>query len=108
MATYSNLFIDQGSDFSSTTTLTQASLTGYSARGQIRKTYASSTVTATFVASLDTSTKIITFSLPAATTATLSSGRYVYDIEIFNTDSPEKVTRVLEGQVEVTPGVTRT
>jgi hypothetical protein len=35
----------------------------------------------------------------------MTAGRYVYDVEI--TSSGGEVTRVLEGQVEVTPEVTR-
>jgi len=38
-------------------------------------------------------------------TNSMKAGRYVYDVEI-TSPSGEK-TRVLEGQVEVTPGVTR-
>ena len=33
------------------------------------------------------------------------AGRYLYDIEIVSPDS--QVTRIIEGQVEITPGVTR-
>jgi hypothetical protein len=36
----------------------------------------------------------------------MKPGRYVYDIEIKN-GADGTITRVLEGQVEVTPGVTR-
>jgi hypothetical protein len=36
----------------------------------------------------------------------MKAGRYVYDVEITQTSSGA-VTRVLEGQVEVTPGVTQ-
>ena len=34
----------------------------------------------------------------------MKAGRYVYDVEI---NSGGTITRVVEGQVEVTPGVTR-
>tara|TARA_A100001011_G_scaffold390969_1_gene475450 strand:+ start:564 stop:896 length:333 start_codon:yes stop_codon:yes gene_type:complete len=110
MATYANLFIDQGSDFSSTIDLSQTSgtldLTNYTARGQIRKTYASSTKV-DFTASLDTTNKKITISLLAGSTSTMKAGRYVYDVEILNNSAPANVTRVLEGQIEVTPRVTQ-
>ena len=36
----------------------------------------------------------------------MKAGRYVYDVEI--TSSAGTKTRVLEGQVEITPGVTQT
>ena len=53
MAILANLFIDQGTDFSITVDVTDSTgeilnMTGYSAAGQIRKTYESSTVSATF------------------------------------------------------------
>ena len=53
MASISNIFIDQGTDFSITVDVTQAdgaalNLTGYSAAAQIRKTYGSSNVSAVF------------------------------------------------------------
>ena len=80
-------------------------LTGYSVAGQIRKTYDSTTFTA-FSASVSNATGgTITISLTATQTNALAAGRYVYDVEI--TSGGGVVTRVLEGQVEVTPGVTR-
>ena len=43
--------------------------------------------------------------LTAAQTNAIAAGRYVYDVEI--TSGEGIVTRVVEGQIEVTPGVTR-
>lgn len=107
MATYSNIFIDQGSDFAMTVDLTQSvgtlSLTGYTARGQIKKTYASSTKV-DFTVSVDTTNTELDISLSSTQTGGMKAGRYVYDIEIVSSSS--HVTRVLEGQVEVTPRVT--
>jgi hypothetical protein len=112
MAVYANISIDQGSDFTSNVTVEGSdgitfNLTGYTVRGQIRKTYTSSTSIA-FVASIDVpSNGRITITLPAATTAAMKPGRYVYDLEIVETLTG-KITRVVEGQVEVNPRVTRT
>ena len=108
MATYANLFIDQGSDFSFTldlsTTVGLLDLTSYTARGQIRKSYTSST-------SLDFDISIhvseLECSLTSAQTSLLKYGRYVYDIEILSSDDPAVVTRVVEGQVDVTPRVSQ-
>jgi hypothetical protein len=36
----------------------------------------------------------------------MKAGRYVYDVEITKTTTGE-VTRIVEGQLEVRPGVTR-
>ena len=57
MAVYSNLTIDQGTDFSFAVDVTDTdgnalNLTGFTAAGQIRKSYSSSTSTS-FTASID-------------------------------------------------------
>ena len=110
MAIVSNLTVDQGATFNAQIDITDDSgnaqnLTGYSVAGQIRKTYDSTTFTA-FSASVSSATGgTITISLTATQTNALAAGRYVYDVEI--TSGGGVVTRVLEGQVEVTPGVTR-
>ena len=110
MATYANLFIDQGSDFNFTldlsTTVGLLDLTNYTARGQIRKSYTSST-SVDFDISINVSNSELTCSLTSAQTSLLKYGRYVYDIEILSSDDPAVVTRVVEGQVDVTPRVTQ-
>ena len=110
MATYANLFIDQGSDFSFTLDLTNTvgllDLASYTARGQIRKSYTSST-SVDFDISINVSDSELTCSLTSAQTSLLKYGRYVYDIEILSSDDPAVVTRVVEGQVDVTPRVTQ-
>lgn len=111
MAIYANIFIDQGSTFSSIVTVNGSdglvfNLTGYTARGQIRKAFASTSYTAFTVEINNPAGGEIIISLTAAQTAALSAGRYVYDIEIVETTSGA-VTRVIEGQVEISPRVTR-
>lgn len=109
MAVYANLSIDQGSTFSSTVTVESSdgltyNLTGYTARGQIRKTYSSSTYVA-FSASIPSPTSgEINLSLTATQTAALKPGRYQFDVEIVQNTV---VQRVIEGQIEVNPRVTR-
>ena len=67
---------------------------------------ASNTISATFGASITQPTQgKISLTLPASTTNGMKFGRYVYDVEI--TSSGGTVSRVIEGQVEVMPGVTR-
>tara|TARA_B100000287_G_scaffold329767_1_gene314313 strand:- start:936 stop:1271 length:336 start_codon:yes stop_codon:yes gene_type:complete len=111
MAIYANINVDQGSDFFSVITVEDITgnvvdLTGYSAAGQVRKTYASNTIAATFGASITQPTLgKISLTLPATTTSAMKAGRFVYDVEI--TSSGGTVSRVIEGQVEVLPGVTR-
>ena len=115
MATYSNIFIDQGSGFTMTVDLTQSvgtlDLNNYTARGSIKKTYSSTAkVDFTLVgdssgaSALTSADKGIVVSLTSAQTGAMKAGRYVYDIEILSSSS--YVTRVVEGQLEVTPRVT--
>jgi hypothetical protein len=109
MANYSNLFIDQGSDFNFivdlTPTIGSADLTNYTHKGQLRKTY-TSTNAVDFNISINNTNKELTGSLTAAQTGALKAGRYVYDIEIRSADDTPIVTRVVEGQVDITPRVT--
>jgi hypothetical protein len=80
-------------------------MSGYSATGQIRKTYESSTVAATFACTVQDATGQVTMSLTDTVTAAMSPGRYVYDL--VTTDGNGLKTRVVEGQAIITPGVTR-
>ena len=108
MSTFSNLFIDQGSNFNTTIDLSDTpglSLTNYTAAGKVAKSY-DGTAKATFAATVDSSAKVVSISLTAAQTAALKPGRYVYDIIIVSPSTPAVVTRIIEGQIDVTPGVT--
>jgi hypothetical protein len=110
MAVKANLVIDQGIDFTTTVTLTNENnlpydLTGYTVASQIRKNYASSTATATFSVVHDDTGGVVTLSLSNAITADIEPGRYLYDVEI--TSGSGTITRVVEGIVTVTAGITR-
>jgi len=108
MSTIANLFIDQGSGFTTTIDLsdsTNLTLTNYTAAGNIAKSY-DGTTKATFTTAINSTSKIVTISLTAPQTASLKPGRYVYDIIIVSSDSPPAITRILEGQLDVTPAVT--
>lgn len=110
MATKANLVIDQGSTYSTTLNLTDdngdpLSLTGYQANSQIRKWYTSSN-SVTFSTSINVSSGAITLSLTSEQTNNMVAGRYVYDLEITET-STNTTSRLVEGIVTVTPGVTR-
>ena len=109
MATYENLYIDQGANFTHTidveNLLGLTSLQGYSAEGKLAKSY-DGTIKGTFSISINIPNPALTVTLKAEQTAALKPGRYVYDIIIHTNDSPPVVTRVTEGQVIVNPGVT--
>lgn len=110
MANVSNLFIDQGTTFSVSVDLTDTAgaafdLTNYTATGQIRKTYSSTSVTASFSATVDVPNAAVVLELTDTQTAAIPSGRYVYDCVIESSTGVK--TRIVEGQASVTPGVTR-
>lgn len=107
MAQKANITIDQGATFSSGIDLLDdndepVDVTGYVARGQIRKHYSSSNAV-NFTTTLSNGSLVI--SLTAIQTANITSGRYVYDLELV--DAANTVMRILEGIVTVTPEVTR-
>ena len=100
MATYSNIYIDQGSTYASVIDVKDSNglpfnLTGYLSRGQIRKSYSSSTSTsfATFV-NLPLEGKV-GVSLTATQTRGMKPGRYVYDVET-NTTAPRAGIRFVK------------
>lgn len=109
MATKANLVIDQGSTFSADLNLTDENgdallLSGYTANSQMRKWYTSVNATAVFSASINVDSAVVTLSLSANQTSSITAGRYVYDVEISDGSS---VSRIVEGIVTVTPQVTR-
>jgi len=111
MAVYSDLSIDQGTDFIAEVQVddtdgTTANLTGYTVAGQIRKTYSSSTKVDFTCTVTDAAAGKISIALSNTVTGAMKAGRYVYDVEITKTSTAYK-TRVIEGQVTVTPGVTQ-
>ena len=105
-----NFTIEQGTTFSRVLTLQEngsaMNLTGYSVASQMRSTHDSSTVVATFSGSVtNASSGQITLSLTNSQTSAIEEAIYVYDVEI--TSGAGSVTRILEGNITVTPEVTR-
>ena len=110
MAVYANLFVDQGTDFMSTINLEGGTgaafnIADFEIRAQMRKSYSSSKAI-DFVANIiDPTNGIAQIELSAEVTSTIKPGRYVYDVEVISPDTV--VYRVVEGQIEVSPRVTR-
>jgi hypothetical protein len=109
VATISNLFIDQGSDYSNIVTVVASNgqplnLAGFTVKSQIRKSYGSS-VAYNFTPSLLPSIGKIRLQLSSAESELIPAGRYLYDVEI-TSDTGIK-TRVVEGIVTVTPQITQ-
>lgn len=105
-----NLYVDQGSIFSSEFVVKQddgsvADLSGYSARGKIKKSYSSASgVDMNAVVNSPINGKISVL-LTAETTSGMKPGCYVYDVVVDNSNGT--VIRVVEGILVVTPGVTQ-
>lgn len=111
MANISNLYMDQGSDYSTVITVRSATgvpldLTGYTAASQIRKSFSSSQYY-TFACELLSPTEgKLRISMSATDTEQIAPGRWLYDVEITQT-STGKRKRVVEGIVTLTPQITR-
>ena len=108
MAAFVEIFIEQGANLSSTVTVTDpfgytVNLSTYSAASQIRKSYTSSTAY-NFTVGLGNN-GVITLSMNAATSSTITAGRYLYDLEVQDANSVR--SRLVEGIVSVTPEITR-
>lgn len=115
-----DIYVNQGATYSLSIVLKFANgnyvnLTGFSARGQIRKLHRSDAITATFTCTipvpLEGSVLIYlsdsdTANIPTGETLDDPRSRYVYDVEIENTITGE-VRRILEGYCFVSPEVTR-
>jgi len=102
--------IEAGATFSTEVTVNDANgdpknLTGYSVRSQLRKSYYSTTATDFEISITEPLEGIIEMGISAANTSNIRAGRYVYDVEI--EDSQNVVTRIFEGIATVLPGVTR-
>lgn len=131
MAIYAAFTIDQGASFQSTITIVGSDglpmiLTGKFIYAQIRKSFSATTyrpflcniVSATLgqvsisLTAQQTSGLVIAGESPA-NLLLLKPGRYMYDVIVSDsatlniTTATTNVSRVLEGQIEVTPSVTR-
>lgn len=110
MAAYQDQFINQGETFTTQITLDDSNSVGYnlssfSVNSQAKKSYYSDNVVLQFNSTIyDAANGIIQLSANSATTANLPAGKLVYDVIL--TDNSQNVTRVLEGVIHVSPGVT--
>lgn len=106
-----DLLIEQGADYSIKVQLTDDAgeplvLSGYTAAGQLRRHYTSST-SYDFTVTLfsDTVESYVLLELSNEDSAAIPAARYVYDVEL--TSPAGKVSRILQGTATVTPEVTR-
>ena len=106
-----DIVIDQGSDFAIEVAISEdgtvTPIETHSARAQLRPSPTSSTKTADFTCTITNASQgKLKMSLTNSQTASISSGKYYYDLELVNTSSGS-VTRLLQGVARVTPEVTR-
>jgi len=111
MATYANLYIDQGADFKSTVLLEDTNtdpldLSNLDFSGQIRRSYLSDTAYDFTITKTEADDGELQLEVPASVTSNMPRGRYVYDV--FAEDAGNGTTfKVLEGIAEIVPRVTR-
>ena len=106
-----NLVIDQGSDFALDLVIkeggTALNLLNYTGRAQLRTSVDASSASASFtVTKTNASGGALKMELGASTSSSLAAGQYVYDLEIY-TSGDAIVKRILQGDVTITPEVTR-
>ena len=106
-----NLVVDQGSSYALDLVIKQAGsamdLTNYTGRAQIRTTHTASSASASFtVTKTNASGGVLKMELSTATTTALAPGQYVYDLEIY-TSGDAIVKRILQGEITLTPEVTK-
>lgn len=104
------MLIEQGATFSTVVNVVDSAgaavnLYGYSASSQMRKSYYATSYTIITPTITGNANGEITLSMTAANTANLTPGRQVFDLLI--TSPASVVTRVIEGIVVVSPGVTQ-
>ena len=110
MAAFTELLIEQGATFSTTVNVEDTAgaainLYGYSASSQMRKSFYATSNTIITSTITGNANGEITLSMTAAATANLTPGRPVFDLLI---TSPSSVkTRVVEGIIVISPGVTQ-
>lgn len=109
---YQDLFLNQAETFNTTLTLNDSNgnpydLGSFTIRSCAKKSYYSNDIAIEFDASVqDANNGIIQLSSNSAIMANVSAGKLVYDVFMTHTDSGN-VTKVLEGQIFVSPAVTK-
>ena len=113
MAEYVELYIDQGSDFSTTVNLNDDSTNlpqnvyGYVVTSSLRRSLLSPNASANLTCTVyDAPNGEFLITMTAGQTANLRSGSYLFDVKV--TDTLGAVTsRLVEGVIFVTPSVTK-
>jgi hypothetical protein len=112
MATFEELYIDQGTDYSKKIVLRDEStnslinVSGYTVRSQMRRSFYSTNASANITCTItDGANGEITLSLTPNVTSNIKAGRYIYDVE--TVDANNITTRIREGIINIYPEITR-
>lgn len=112
MAAYVELYMDQGATFNNIINVTDdvtnayINVSGYAITSQMRRSYYSTNASGNLTCTITNAANgEITLSMTAANTALIKAGRYLFDVK--TTDNANTTTRLIEGIITVTPGVTR-
>ena len=110
MAAYVELYMDQGATFNNTINITDdvtnavVDLSNYTVVSRMKRSYYSANVTANLNCTvLNPISGEVILSLPAANTANIRPGRYLFDVKTI--DQSNTTNRILEGIITVTPGI---
>lgn len=109
MVTTKNLVVYKGSTFTEDLVYIDSlknpiDISAYSARSQMRRSYYSANAVVFTADITDASNGKITLNLDHNISSNIVDGRYVYDVEIYNSNS---VIKIFDGLVTVYPEVTR-
>lgn len=102
-----NIVIAQGADFNEIFTSTESdgtisNLDGFTGVSKMKK-HPGATTSHSFTVGITSATGEVAIAMTSGVTTTLKPGRYYYDV--FLTSATNAVSRLVEGQVEVTPGI---
>lgn len=113
MAEYVELYIDQGSDFSTSINLNDdntnlpQNVSGYIVTSSLRRSLLSPNVSANLTCSVyDAANGEFLISMSAVQTANLRPGSYFFDVKATDTQS-NFTNRLIEGVIFVTPSISR-
>jgi hypothetical protein len=111
VATISNLYVDQGSDFATivyvtTVVGTPLNLTDYTVEAFMKKSYMASTSYPITAAIEDAVAGSIKLTISGAQSLLIPAGRYLYQVRVVNTvPATDLAKRVVEGLCVITPYV---
>lgn len=102
-----NIVIPQGADFnevfvSTNTDGTLSNLVGYTAVSKMKK-HPGDKISSSFTVGINTLTSEVSIAMTSGVTTKIKPGRYYYDVYL--TSPSNYVTRMVEGQSEVTAGI---